>query len=256
MKKLLTKIKAAFALLKVRIQDNQLPDEDPGYTGNKYLIAFSLAFGIFLGIPTAVAILVLLFARDLAQSDLYSFYVQAFFVVLVVLFFFKKYIYYAKRMTWKNALVGIRYGLYSFLVAQTVLIIYHFLGYPYIIFSDATDKQMFLQYAWVYFFFLVVAAPIIEEFAFRYVFFKHFAKHNFFGAFIIASVVFALAHFTNQIMLGVDLLRLIVLPVYLFGAFALTTAFYKTRNIFTSMITHALYNFLIWTTMIMVAVAV
>ena len=80
----------------------------------------------------------------------------------------------------------------------------------------------------------VLVAPIIEEIICRgYIFAKLRIRHKFWVAFLISGAIFTLAHFRFGVP---ELLGLFA------GAYFMTRGFEKTRNLWTSIIIHALHN--------------
>lgn len=85
---------------------------------------------------------------------------------------------------------------------------------------------------------LVVLGPIVEEMIYRLPY-KRVEKHKLLNYFIY-SLLFALAHiaFTNGIK------ELIYLVPYMFLSLSIGYSFYKTENIYMSMVVHILNNFI------------
>jgi hypothetical protein len=78
----------------------------------------------------------------------------------------------------------------------------------------------------------LVGAPLMEEFSFRIFIFNAVRRHwGFWGGAIVSAIVFGLAH--------ADPYAFVPLAI---GGIILCTVYYKTRNAWTSMITHALFN--------------
>lgn len=105
------------------------------------------------------------------------------------------------------------------------------------------------------FLFVVVAAPLFEELIFRFGLFRTFTHKNkkmeIIGI-IVTTIAFAMIHMVatfqevfadpnvpNYALLKSDLLSL---PSYLIGAFCLTYAYYKSKNLLTPMLMHMTWN--------------
>ena len=85
---------------------------------------------------------------------------------------------------------------------------------------------------------LIFLAPIVEEMIYRLPY-SHINKHKLLN-FFIYSLIFALAHIaTNN---GIK--ELIYLIPYMFLSMSIGYSFYKTNNIYLSMIVHILNNFI------------
>ena len=106
------------------------------------------------------------------------------------------------------------------------------------------------------FIFVVIAAPIFEEIVFRFGVFRAFqgSKKRQIIGFIVTVILFAGIHmvatFTNVFadvnnpnweLFKSDMLTF---PVYIIGAVGLTFAYYKSKNLLSSILAHMTYNFL------------
>ena len=107
------------------------------------------------------------------------------------------------------------------------------------------------------FFFVVIAAPLFEEIIFRFGIFRAFTHKGkkaevlglilttvlFAGVHLIATfeAVFADPAWPNWEIFKEDALSI---PIYLSGAFAMTFAYYKSKNLNTSILMHLTWNFL------------
>ena len=105
------------------------------------------------------------------------------------------------------------------------------------------------------FLFVVVAAPLFEELIFRFGLFRSFTgkgkKIEIVGI-VVTTLLFALIHivptfeeaFADPSAPNYELLKsdLLSLPSYLIGAFFLTFAYYKSKNLLTSMVMHMAWN--------------
>ncbi len=103
--------------------------------------------------------------------------------------------------------------------------------------------------------FVVIAAPIFEELIFRFGIFRSFTgkdkKIEIIGL-IVTTAIFAGVHmiatfqevFADPAAPDYELLKsdMLTLPVYLIGAFGLTFAYYKSKNLMTTMAMHMTYN--------------
>ena len=107
------------------------------------------------------------------------------------------------------------------------------------------------------FLFVVVAAPLFEEIIFRFGIFRAFTnkskKTEIIGV-VVTTLLFAFVHMTATIetvfadpsnpdweVFKSDMLSL---PSYLIGAFSLTFAYYKSKNLITPMLMHMAWNFM------------
>ncbi|MCI5745987.1 MAG: CPBP family glutamic-type intramembrane protease [Erysipelotrichaceae bacterium] len=105
--------------------------------------------------------------------------------------------------------------------------------------------------------FVVIAAPVFEEIIFRFGIFRSFVngnkKREIIGL-IITTLLFALIHMVATVQealsvtdgtgLSIFLNDLVTLPIYLIGAFCLTFAYYKSKNLATCITMHMIYNFI------------
>lgn len=105
------------------------------------------------------------------------------------------------------------------------------------------------------FLFVVIAAPIFEEVIFRFGIFRAFTfkdkKFEILGV-VITTLIFAGVHMiatfeevfkeANNPNWEVFKSDMLTLPVYLIGAFALTFAYYKSKNIVSNIALHMFYN--------------
>ena len=87
----------------------------------------------------------------------------------------------------------------------------------------------------IFFIYSVILAPVIEALIY---FYPYRNVKNTKAAFIVSSLVFALLHITTSN----NLLDLLFLIPYLSMSFAFTYGFFKTKNIYLSMITHSINN--------------
>lgn len=94
---------------------------------------------------------------------------------------------------------------------------------------------------------VVVLAPIVEEFTFRYCVFGGLYSKNKKLAYVVSGVVFMFMHsiasFTSASGFNKEfLIELAYLPPYLFSGLALCYAYEKNNNIGASVVAHALNN--------------
>ena len=104
------------------------------------------------------------------------------------------------------------------------------------------------------FLFVVVAAPLFEELIFRFGIFRTFTFKNkkleiigFIVAMFLFGAIHMVATFESVFATATpnwDLLKsdLLTLPVYLCGGFCLTLAYFKSKNLITSMLAHMTLN--------------
>ena len=99
--------------------------------------------------------------------------------------------------------------------------------------------------------------PVFEEIIFRFGIFRSFVngnkKREIIGL-IITTLLFALIHMVATVQealsvtdgtgLSIFLNDLVTLPIYLIGAFCLTFAYYKSKNLATCVTMHMIYNFI------------
>jgi len=114
-----------------------------------------------------------------------------------------------------------------------------------------------VKYPFVLFFFSVILAPIVEEFVFRFSIFRPINKKNKILAYIITILLFAGIHFLSSFgTLSTNLEKMDkaqayaiffsdfkTLPIYIVGALVLTVSYDVNKNISTSIMVHAIYNF-------------
>jgi len=244
--KIRTWLKSFFYRLKNWMIDSSVEDKDLPFTGDKFLIGVSIAAGGFLGIPVILSIIMLLIDPNVFTTPLYEFYIELFFVVLVIGFMNTKYIKFGKVFSKKYLKMAFHYALYAFIFAQVLIFVYVLIGYNYQAHGAASESYIFNQYRWAYFLIWVFFAPIVEEFAFRYMMFKHLWSKHFWTGLILNSTIFAFAHFSIQFVTASLWPSIILLPLYLFAGFCLSLVYYKTKNLLASMITHGIYNLLVF----------
>ena len=107
------------------------------------------------------------------------------------------------------------------------------------------------------FLFVVVAAPLFEEIIFRLGVFRAFTNKNkkteIIGL-VVTTLLFAFVHMTATFEMTFadpsnpdwELFKsdMLSLPSYLIGAFSLTFAYYKSKNLITPMLMHMAWNFM------------
>ena len=105
------------------------------------------------------------------------------------------------------------------------------------------------------FLFVVVAAPLFEEIIFRFGVFRAFtnkSKKTEIIGLVVTTLLFAFVHMTATFEMTFadpsnpdgELLKsdMLSLPSYLIGAFSLTFAYYKSKNLITPMLMHMAWN--------------
>lgn len=155
----------------------------------------------------------------------------------------------SKTWMWFGICIGIMYVanvIYSYIL--------QFLGTTSTSTNQNSVNSVIFGAPLIGFIFVVFAAPLFEEIIFRFGVFRIFTgskKKEILGVFI-TMLLFAGIHMVptfqavfedisnpNWELFKSDMLSL---PVYLIGAFGLTFAYYKSKNLATSMVTHMVYN--------------
>lgn len=126
--------------------------------------------------------------------------------------------------------------LFTILVYISNFLLYHFLGD--IAQNEALVREELFASPILMSISIVILGPIVEELIFRMPF-KNIQKHKFL-TFIIYSLIFAGVH----IVVSSSLLDLLFIIPYMFLSLSFGYSFYKTDNIYLSMIIHILNNFL------------
>ena len=180
-------------------------------------------------------------------------------IVIAVALIFMKYLKplfseFKDGKTWKW--VGIGFGL-----MYGLTLIYSIILTALDLTSSSTNQDsvnsIIFDNPLLGFLFVVVAAPLFEEIIFRFGIFRIFtnkSKKLEIAGVVITTLLFAFVHMTATIeavfadinnpdweLLKSDLLSV---PSYLIGAFCLTFAYYKSKNLITPMLMHMAWNFM------------
>lgn len=180
-------------------------------------------------------------------------------VVIAVALIFMKYLKplfaeFKQGKTWKW--VGIGFGL-----MYGLTIVYSIILTALDLTSSSTNQdsvnKIIFDNPLLGFLFVVVAAPLFEEIIFRLGVFRIFTnkgKKLEIAGVVITTLLFAFVHMTATVeavfadinnpdweLLKSDLLSV---PSYLIGAFCLTFAYYKSKNLITPMLMHMAWNFM------------
>lgn len=120
--------------------------------------------------------------------------------------------------------------------------------------QDAVNEVV-LQNPLLGFLFVVVAAPLFEEVVFRLGIFRAFTKRGKkleVAGVVVTTLAFALIHMVASVEAvfadpanpdwSILLMDLSSLPSYLIGAFFLTFAYYKSKNLLTPILMHMAWN--------------
>ena len=181
-------------------------------------------------------------------------------IIGVLVLIFRKYIkhFFAQlkdKHTWKWIGIGfaIMYGInYAYSMLLTILNI--------TIETNANQQavnEVIFNAPLLGFLFVVVAAPLFEEFIFRFGVFRAFAtgnkKSEILGM-IITILVFAGVHLSatfEEALLDIENIDwaliyndLLSFPIYLAGAFGLTFSYYKSKNLAAPIVVHMCWNFM------------
>ena len=179
-------------------------------------------------------------------------------IVVIVIILFRKHIktFFAQfkdKNTWKWIGIGfaIMYG-FNFIYSNVLTLLN---AMPETNANQAAVNEIIIGTPLLGFLFVVVAAPLFEETIFRFGVFRAFTqkdkKHEIIGM-IITILVFAGVHlvatFESALMdpsnidwtlIGNDMLTF---PVYISGAFGITFAYYKSKNLATPITVHMCWN--------------
>lgn len=180
-------------------------------------------------------------------------------IVAIVALIFMKYLKplfaeFKEGKTWKW--VGIGFGL-----MYGLTLIYSIILSALDLASSSTNQDsvnnIIFDNPLLGFLFVVIAAPLFEEIIFRFGIFRIFtnkSKKLEIAGVVITTLLFAFVHMTATIeavfadinnpdweLLKSDLLSV---PSYLIGAFCLTFAYYKSKNLVTTMLMHMAWNFM------------
>lgn len=177
-------------------------------------------------------------------------------IVVVVIIIFRKYLKKlfngfknGKTYKWFGIMLGIMYAA-SFVYSK-ILDVFNLnqTSTNQLAVTETIKSNPFLG-----FLFVVIAAPLFEEIIFRFGVFRAFTHRNKKTEIIgiaVTTFVFAFVHMIATIEeaiiakdVSVLLLDLPTFPSYLIGAFCLTFAYYKSKNLCTTMIMHMSWNFL------------
>ena len=127
--------------------------------------------------------------------------------------------------------------------------------------NQSSIQLLMLQSPGLGFFFVVIAAPIIEELIFRYYLFGPLSKKNIALAFIITSLGFGLIHMFSSFAsyaAGGELSDLLndlkTLPDYVIAGAIFCFIYHKSKHITYSICAHMIYNF-IATMMIFISIS-
>lgn len=91
--------------------------------------------------------------------------------------------------------------------------------------------------------FVVIIAPLVEEFTFRYFTFnglKHLMNPKL--AILITTVLFAGVHLIQSVIMGTLANDLILFPLYLIPSFLITYSYYKTNMLAVPLLIHIGFN--------------
>ena len=180
-------------------------------------------------------------------------------IVVVTALIFMKYLkpffkQFKDSKTWKW--VGIGFGL-----MYGLNLVYSILLQLFEQTSTSTNQDLVNQTIFnnpvLGFLFVVIAAPLFEEIIFRFGIFRAFTgkgkKREIIGI-VVTTLLFAFVHMTPTLEAAfVDISNpdwklfftdMLSLPAYLIGAFSLTFAYYKSKNLLTSMLMHMAWNFI------------
>ena len=179
------------------------------------------------------------------------------FILVVIIILFRKFIktFFAEakdNQTWKWFGIGlaIMYGgnmIYSFILQG--------LGLESTSTNQNAVNDVIFNSPLLGFLFVVIAAPIYEELIFRFGVFRSFTNKNkkteIIGL-VVTTLLFAGVHmiatfqdvYADPAAPDYEVLKsdMLTLPIYLIGAFGLTFAYYKSKNLMTSIAMHMTYN--------------
>lgn len=210
----------------------------------KKILEFLKFIGVFILYFILINFLNIIFYNDVISSNklLSNLVITSISLIVINIFFFiyhktiVKDFYNINKNVLKE---GMKYWLLGYLIMYISNILLYFIGGELPV-NETQNRTLILENLYYSVINMAIMAPIIEELIFRRGLRKAFSNKYLFA--VTSGLLFSSMHLISEIFITPSLLTILYIIPYGALGFSFALAYFKTNNIYSSIIFHTIHN--------------